>query len=163
MRFIECEYFDADHHLRDLFFSLQWRHNGRDGVSNHQLRDCLLNRLFRRRSKKTSKLRITGLCAGNSPVTGEFPHKWPVTRKMFTSDDVIMCWIWWTIYHTDTYTSSMPAPNNPYPLSKLMKINWPGMLSITGLEGVNISNKQHCRPQSSTGTFFQTVSCFDTI
>ena len=24
-------------------------------------------------SKKTSKLRITGFCAGNSPVTGEFP------------------------------------------------------------------------------------------
>ena len=23
--------------------------------------------------KKTSKLRVTGLCAGNSPVTGEFP------------------------------------------------------------------------------------------
>ena len=36
---------------------LQWRHNGRDGVSNHQLHDCLLNRLFRRRSKKTPKLR----------------------------------------------------------------------------------------------------------
>ena len=33
----------------------------------------LLNRLFRRRSKKTSKLRVTGLCAGNSTVTGEFP------------------------------------------------------------------------------------------
>ena len=32
-----------------------------------------LNRLFMRRSKKTSKLHITGLCAGNSPVTGEFP------------------------------------------------------------------------------------------
>ena len=31
------------------------------------------NRLFRRRSKKTSKLRVTGLCAGNSPVTSEFP------------------------------------------------------------------------------------------
>ena len=52
---------------------LQWRHNGRDGVSNHQPHDCLLNRLFRRRSKKTSKLRVSGLCAGNSPVTGEFP------------------------------------------------------------------------------------------
>ena len=52
--------------------TLQWRHNGRDGVSNHQTHDCLLNRLFRRRSKKTSKLRVTGLCAGNSPVTGEF-------------------------------------------------------------------------------------------
>ena len=53
--------------------SLRWRHNGRDGVSNHQPRDCLLNRLFKRRSKKTSKLRVTGLCEGNSPGTGEFP------------------------------------------------------------------------------------------
>ena len=32
-----------------------------------------LNCLFRHRSKKRSKLRVTGLCAGNSPVTGEFP------------------------------------------------------------------------------------------
>ena len=52
--------------------SLQWRHNGRDGVSNHQPHDCLLNRLFRRKSTKTSKLRVTGLCAENSPWTGEF-------------------------------------------------------------------------------------------
>ena len=51
---------------------LQWRYNGRDGVPNHQPRDCLLNRLFRRRSKKTSKLRVTDLCVGNSPGTGEF-------------------------------------------------------------------------------------------
>ena len=43
------------------------------GVSNHQPHDCLLNRLFRRRWKKTSKLRVTGLCVGNSPGTGEFP------------------------------------------------------------------------------------------
>ena len=53
--------------------SLPWRYNGRGSVSNHQPRDCLLNRLFRRRSKKTSKLHVTGLCAGNSPVPGEFP------------------------------------------------------------------------------------------
>ena len=53
--------------------SLQWRHNERQGVSNHQPHDCLLNRLFRRRSKKTSKFCVTGLCEGNSPVTGEFP------------------------------------------------------------------------------------------
>ena len=53
--------------------SLQWCHNERDGVSNHQPHDYLLNRLFRRRSKKTLKLRVTGLCAGKSPVTGEFP------------------------------------------------------------------------------------------
>ena len=55
-----------------LITSLQWRHNERDRVSNHQPHDCLLNRLFRCRSKKTSKLRVTGLCTGNSPVTGEF-------------------------------------------------------------------------------------------
>ena len=53
--------------------ALQWRHNERDGVSNHQTHDCLLNRLFRLRSKKTSQLSVTGLCAGNSSVTGEFP------------------------------------------------------------------------------------------
>ena len=52
---------------------LQWHHNGSGGISNHQPRHCLLNRLFRRRSKKTPKLRVTGLCAGNSPVAGEFP------------------------------------------------------------------------------------------
>ena len=53
--------------------SLQWRHNERDSVSNHQPHNCLLNRLFRRRSKKISKLRVTGLRAGNSSGTGEFP------------------------------------------------------------------------------------------
>ena len=42
--------------------ALHWRHNDHDGVSNHQPHGCLLNRLFRRRSKKTSKLRVTGLC-----------------------------------------------------------------------------------------------------
>ena len=53
--------------------TLRWRHNGRDSVSNHQPHDCLLNRLFRRRSNKTSKLRVTGLCADNSSLTREFP------------------------------------------------------------------------------------------
>ena len=53
--------------------TLRWRHNDHAGVSNHQPHGCLLNRLFRRKSKKTPKLRVTGLCAGNSPGTGEFP------------------------------------------------------------------------------------------
>ena len=47
-------------------------------------------RIFRRRSKKTSKLRVTGLCAGNSPVTSEFPAQRASKRKMFPFDDVIM-------------------------------------------------------------------------
>ena len=75
----------------DFHFCLQWRitmlttsqtcsplrcrHNGRDGVSNHQSHDCLLNRLFMRRLKKPPKLRVTGLFARNSPMTGEFPAK----------------------------------------------------------------------------------------
>ena len=54
-------------------YTLRWRHNDHAGVSNHQPHGCLLNRLFRRKSKETSKLRVTGLCAGNSPGTGEFP------------------------------------------------------------------------------------------
>ena len=40
--------------------------------------------------KKTSKLRVTGLCVGNSPGPVNSPHKWPVTRKMFPFDDAIM-------------------------------------------------------------------------
>ena len=82
-------YFNQDHYFDVIM--VRWRlksppdcystvHSGADkrkhqsdGVLNHQPRDCLLNRSFRRRSKKTFKLRVTGLCAGNSPVTGEFP------------------------------------------------------------------------------------------
>ena len=54
---------------------LQWRHNQHVGVSNHQPHDCLLHRLFRRSSKQIPKLRVTGLCEGNSPYKG------PLTRK----------------------------------------------------------------------------------
>ena len=71
--------------------SLQWRHNRRERVLNHQPYHCLRNRLFRRRSKKTSKLRVTGLCVGNPPVTGEFPAQLVSNAKMFPFNDVIMC------------------------------------------------------------------------
>ena len=67
--------------------ALQWRHDGFSGVSNHQPHHCLLSRLFGRRSKKTSKLRITGFCAGNSPGTGEFP-----AQRTSTAGNVS---IWW--------------------------------------------------------------------
>ena len=67
--------------------TLRWRHNGCDSVSNHQPRECLLRRLIRRTSKKTSKLRVTGLCAGNSPETGEFP------AQMASNAESVS--IWW--------------------------------------------------------------------
>ena len=88
--------------------SLHWRHNGRDDVSNHytanmswrtcvvvkqmqsnsnhQPRHCLLNRLFRRRSKKLSKVR----------VTGEFP-----ARMASNAENVS---IWWHHHATNFYT-----------------------------------------------------------
>ena len=75
--------------------TLQWRHNGRDGVSNHQPQHCLLNRLFRRRSKKTSKLRVTGLCAGSSPVTNEFSVQFKYPRSRLRN----------TLNHTTRYPS----------------------------------------------------------
>ena len=44
-------------------------------------------------SKKTSKLRFTDLCEGNTPITGGFPHKGPVKPQMFPFDDVIMTYL----------------------------------------------------------------------
>ena len=49
--------------------------------------DCLPNGLFKRRSNKTSKLRVTGLCEGNSPVTVEFPAQ--------RANDAENVSIWW--------------------------------------------------------------------
>ena len=83
-------HYDGTRVYREHRSALHWRHNDRDGVSNHQPHGCLLNRLFRRRSKKTSKLRVTGLCVGNSPRPMKSPHTGPVTRKMFPFDNVIM-------------------------------------------------------------------------
>ena len=56
-----------------VIWSLQWCHNECNGVSNHPYPDCLFNHLFRRNSKKTSKLRVTDLYEGNLSVTGGFP------------------------------------------------------------------------------------------
>ena len=76
--------------------ALQWRHKGHGSVSNHQPHDCLLDRSFRRRSKKISKLRVTGLCAGNSPGTGEFPPQMASNAENVS--------IWWRHHDADDYT-----------------------------------------------------------
>ena len=67
--------------------ALQWHHNERDGVSDHRHLHCLLSCCFRRKSKKTSKLRATGLCVWNSPVTSESP-----AQKASNAENVS---IWW--------------------------------------------------------------------
>ena len=78
-------------------FPLQWRRNEDDGVSNHQPHDSFLNRLFRHTSMKTSKLRVTGLYEGNSPVTDEF-----LTQRASKADNVS---IWWR--HHDYINGNM--------------------------------------------------------
>ena len=70
--------------------ALQWRHNKHDGVSNQQPNDCLLNRLFGCRWRKTQKLCVTSLCEGNSPVADEFPTQRASNAEMLPFDDVTM-------------------------------------------------------------------------
>ena len=53
----------------------------------------------RRRSRKTPKLRVTGLCEGNSPVTGEFP-----AQKASNAENVS---IWWR--HHGAVDSAVPS------------------------------------------------------
>ena len=88
--------------------TFKWgRHNECDCVSKHRRLDGLLNHLFGRRTKKSSKLRVTGLCEGNSPMTGEFPSQRASNAK--NVDDVAVgqesstfelnlnwIWIWMT-------------------------------------------------------------------
>ena len=78
---------NADLYWLVCVITLQWRHNKIDGVSTHQTHDCLLKRLFRHISKKTSKLCANGLCEGSSPINGEFP-----VQRASNTENVS---IWW--------------------------------------------------------------------
>ena len=71
---------------------LQCRQNERDGVSNHRRLDCLLNCLFKCRSKKASKLRVTGLCEGN----------WAVDSPSQRDRKVGIVSIWWRHHAGET-------------------------------------------------------------
>ena len=102
-------------------YSLQWRQNGCDNVSNHQPHDYLLER----RSKRTSKLRATGRCVGIHRWPVNSPHKGPVTRKIFhlmTSS----CWLRisniWTLSNcAETFRAS--NTNVPFPRVNLGLFN----------------------------------------
>ena len=72
--------------LEKKYVVLQWRHIWRYGVSKHQPHVFLFNRLLRRRSKKISKLRVTGLCERNSPVPGEFPAQMAINAEHVSMD-----------------------------------------------------------------------------
>ena len=88
----ESSYMSSIFQGSSTWLPLQWRHDVHDGISNHWCLDCLLNRLFRCRSKKTSKLCITGLCERNSPMTNEF-----LSQRASNAESVS---VWWC--HHDT-------------------------------------------------------------
>ena len=112
--------------LRSICFihprTLQWRHNECNGVSNHQPDDCLLNRFYRNRSKKTSKLRVTGLCERNSQVTGEFP-----TQRASNTENVAIWWRQHRMRHTLTglrlVYPTLPTTNRLKVSRKCLKVS----------------------------------------
>ena len=86
-------------------FILQWRHYERGSFTYHQRLHSLLNCSFRRRSKKTSDFSVTGLCAGNSPVTSEFPE-----QKASNAGNVS---IWWHHYDSVPWGWLIRCPTWP--------------------------------------------------
>ena len=120
--------------------TLEWRHNGLDSISNHQPHDCLLNRLFRRRSKKTPKLRVTGLCEGNSPGTGEFP------AQMASNAENVS--IWWRHHALISVDYDLPSRTRSYgsllqhssTAVRAWTSNHSPYLSVGSLNGLQTSN-----------------------
>ena len=114
-------------------FSLEWCHNVQDCVSNQQPHDCLLDRLFWCISTKISKLRLTGLCVGNSPVNGEFPAQRAINADMFPFDDIIIFLCpkrspqidIGTILIYLTNTSALFSTETMLPESKAISLKWP--------------------------------------
>ena len=107
----------------DIFPTLRWRHNGRNGVSNHQPHNCLLNRLFRCRSTKTSKLRVTGLCAGNSPGTGEFP-----AQMASNSKNIFICWRHHEVFNSQTFDIVGRLYTSPWSFHYGYLSTWPSYI-----------------------------------
>ena len=114
---------------------LQWRHNGHDGVSNHQPHQCLLNRLFGRKSKKTSKLRVTGHCVGNSPGTGEFP-----AQRASYAENVS---IWWRHHVMGQGTCTL--------LSQEPSLSWMRRLAYFGRKKRDINCLWHIEANAKYG------------
>ena len=81
-------------------------------------------------TKKTSKLRVTGPCAGNSPGLVNSPHKWPVTRKMFPFDDVIM-------WCTQLSSKLNQTKSDEFHDSRHPAVYWLNAIALTGSGLIN--------------------------
>ena len=125
--------------------SLQWRHDERDGVSNQRRLDCLLNRLFRCRSKKTSKHSITGLCEGNPPVTGGFTSQ--------KASDAVNLSIWWR-HHGGSWFSFLAPTKHTFDdfflVSSNKLLNKQSIVGDLGRHGTHVASLQ-CPCESRVG------------
>ena len=100
-------------------FLLQWRNNEPDGVWSHQPHDCLLKRSFkafiqRKHQSSASLAFVWGI--HRWPVNS--PHEWPVTRKMFPFDDVILGDV-----ERSVHLNTAPPPSAPPPSAPPLSIN----------------------------------------
>ena len=137
----------------------------RDVEQNSPASPLFTQPLFGRRSKKTSKLRVTSLCVGNSPGIGEFPaqmvsngenvpiwwrhHRHPISSKFLRN---IVIWtqyirntimispavVWYTISNTHCQTQSSQFCEVIFAVQQ--KIIAPKCLCLRE----NISRKYHC-------------------
>ena len=148
--------------------SSQWRRYERDGVSSYRRLDCLINPLFRCRSKKISKFRVTGLCEGNPSVNGELPLHRASNTNVFSFDDVIMVenrkkalfwpfqWLYALTYAYRLATLTiLPLPwqthlvtlickVRKYYRTEIMKIAWTEMIIETNFKRIRIPRENNC-------------------
>ena len=68
----------------------QWRHNERDGMSNHRRLHCFSTVSSGAVQRKHQKSESLGFVRGMHRWSVKSPHKRPVTRKTFPFGDVIM-------------------------------------------------------------------------
>ena len=83
---VQCDY----HYWYLKMKLLQWRHNEHDVDSITNLTNVYSTVYSGPDQRKKSKLRVTGLCEGNSPVTGVFPTQRASNAETVPFDDVIM-------------------------------------------------------------------------
>ena len=87
---------------------IHWRHNGRDNVSNHQPHNCLLNLYSGAYQRKHQSSASLAFVRGVHRWPVNSPHKWPVTRKTFPFDDVIMRRLFQTLWNAYLWNRHCP-------------------------------------------------------
>ena len=136
--------------------------------------------LRRCKSKKTSKLRVTGLCERNSPVTSEFPTQRASNGEMFPFDDVIVLLIIyrksWHFQQFDllskcqhispsTATSSDYNSNQVHPDTQMrsgcVEMIYPGNNDLWWHNGTSRGRSRCCECyETRTGIYLWSLSCW---